>query len=82
MPIITMSTLSRLSSCFVDHELVQYDSARYRKNPTEKQWAGRKIAGLPVNTLALVASKGCDDMGDFISLFMAVPKTPQHTLAA
>jgi hypothetical protein len=82
MTIISSRKLSRLSEYLTEYELVEYDSVKYRKNPTEVDWEGKVLVGLPLNTLALVAAKGTDAKGDFIKLSMAMPLKEPLTQAA
>ena len=52
MTIISAGRFAQVSNNYVEHELIQYDSVKYRNNPTEAQWHGRRIVGLPFDTLA------------------------------
>jgi hypothetical protein len=73
MKIISTQRLSQLSKHIPFFVLVAYDKARYRNNPTIEKWVGRKLVGLPSESLALVASEGVDTIGKYISLYIAMP---------
>ena len=70
--VISQSTLTSLSEHIPRYELVAYDTNKYRNNTFIDSWVGRKIVGLPLYTLALVAIEGIDDIGKYITLSMAV----------
>lgn len=74
IPVIGTETFGLYSSSVCDHELIPYDSIKYRSNPSESKWEGKRIVSVPSTVLAIIARKGTDEKGDFISLLKLVPK--------
>jgi hypothetical protein len=74
LPIISTKNFNELLPSFSNYELVEYDTVKYRNNPVESQWEGRKIAAAPNKAIAIIAKKSTDEKGDFITLFLFMPQ--------
>lgn len=81
LPIISTASFNELSPSFSGYELVEYGTLKYRNNPVESQWEGRKIVAAPIKAIAIVAKKSTDEKGDFIALFLFMPQNIDEGLS-